>query len=174
MAGRCPGGVYTAAYRRLSGPEVRFSWHGGEPTLLGLDYFRKIVAIQAKYRRPGKNITNGIQTNATLLDEEWCRFFAAEGFTAGVSLDGPAELHDRCRLTGSGGAEPRAGDAGLPPFTAACGTLRYTLRGPRWECRASRRGVPVLQGDRGRVHRVSASRRVCNRRRRLERACPIA
>ncbi len=86
-----------------AGPEVRFSWHGGEPTLLGLDYFRKIVALQAKHRQSGKKIMNGIQTNATLLDEDWCRFFAAEGFTAGVSLDGPAELHDRYRLTGSGG-----------------------------------------------------------------------
>jgi uncharacterized protein len=83
-------------------PEVRFSWHGGEPTVLGLDYFRKIVAIQRKYGRPGRNIANGIQTNATLLDEEWCRFLAAEGFSAGVSLDGPAELHDQCRVTVNG------------------------------------------------------------------------
>ncbi len=83
-------------------PEVRFSWHGGEPTVLGLDYFRKIVALQRKYGRPGRTIANGIQTNATLLDEEWCRFLAAEGFSAGVSLDGPARLHDQCRVTGNG------------------------------------------------------------------------
>jgi len=78
---------------------VAFSWHGGEPTLLGLDYFRKIVALQHKHQRPGQRIVNGIQTNGTLLDEEWCRFFAAEGFYVGLSLDGPREFHDRYRLT---------------------------------------------------------------------------
>jgi uncharacterized protein len=83
-------------------PGVRFSWHGGEPTVLGIDYFRKIVALQRKYSRPGRTVTNAIQTNATLLDEEWCRFLAAEGFSAGVSLDGPAELHDRWRITRHG------------------------------------------------------------------------
>jgi uncharacterized protein len=84
------------------GPEVRFSWHGGEPTVLGLDYFRKIVALERKYRRPGKTIANGIQTNGTLLDEKWCRFLAAERFSVGISLDGPADLHDQYRVTGGG------------------------------------------------------------------------
>jgi uncharacterized protein len=78
---------------------IRFSWHGGEPTLLGLDYFRKIVAIQCKHQPPNKYITNGIQTNGTLLDEDWCRFFATEGFGVGLSLDGPQEMHDRYRVT---------------------------------------------------------------------------
>jgi uncharacterized protein len=84
------------------GPEVRFSWHGGEPTLLGLDYFRRIVALERKHRRPGTSITNGIQTNGTLLDEEWCRFLAEERFSVGVSLDGPAELHDPWRVAAGG------------------------------------------------------------------------
>jgi uncharacterized protein len=78
---------------------VRFSWHGGEPTLLGLDYFRKIVELQRKHRRPNRLILNGIQTNGTLLDEDWCRFFAAENFAVGLSLDGPKEIHDRYRIT---------------------------------------------------------------------------
>lgn len=78
---------------------VSFSWHGGEPTLLGLDYFRKIVSLQRKHLPSGRRITNGLQTNGTLLDEEWCRFFAAEGFAVGLSLDGPRELHDRYRVT---------------------------------------------------------------------------
>ena len=78
---------------------IRFSWHGGEPTLLGLDYFRKIIAIQRKHQPRNQYITNGIQTNGTLLDEEWCRFFAAEGFAVGLSLDGPAEMNDRYRVT---------------------------------------------------------------------------
>jgi len=78
---------------------IRFSWHGGEPTLLGLDYFRKIVAIQRKHQPPNKYIVNGIQTNGTLLDEDWCHFFAVEGFAVGLSLDGPLEIHDRYRVT---------------------------------------------------------------------------
>ena len=80
-------------------PTVLYSWHGGEPTLLGLDYFRRIVELQRKHRIPGREIINGIQTNGTLLDEEWCRFLAAEGFYVGLSLDGPSELHDGYRVT---------------------------------------------------------------------------
>ena len=78
---------------------IRFSWHGGEPTLLGLDYFRKIVTLQRKHEPPDRRIVNGIQTNGTLLDEDWCRFFATEGFSVGLSLDGPREMHDRYRVT---------------------------------------------------------------------------
>ena len=81
-----------------STPVIRFSWHGGEPTVLGLDYFRKVVALQRKHRPPGRRISNGIQTNGSLLDEEWGRFLAAEGFAVGVSLDGPKELHDLYRV----------------------------------------------------------------------------
>jgi uncharacterized protein len=81
------------------GSVVNFSWHGGEPTILGLDYFRKIVALQRKHQPPNRRIVNGIQTNGTLLDEDWCRFLAAEGFVVGLSLDGPQEMHDRYRVT---------------------------------------------------------------------------
>jgi uncharacterized protein len=80
-------------------PEIRFSWHGGEPTILGLDYFRKIVKLQHKHQPSNQRITNGIQTNGILLDEDWCRFLAAEGFTVGLSLDGPQEMHDLYRVT---------------------------------------------------------------------------
>jgi len=80
---------------------IRFSWHGGEPTVLGLDYFRKIVALQRKHQPAKRRIINGIQTNGTLLDEDWCRFLAAEGFAVGLSLDGPQEMHDRHRVTRS-------------------------------------------------------------------------
>ena len=83
-------------------PVIHFSWHGGEPTLLGLDYFRKIVALQRKHQPNRRRIFNGIQTNGTLLDEEWCRFLAAEGFGVGISLDGPQEMHDSHRLTKGG------------------------------------------------------------------------
>lgn len=81
------------------GTTINFFWHGGEPTILGLDYFRKIVALQHKHQPPGRRITNGIQTNGMLLDEAWCRFFAEEHFAVGISLDGPAELHDQYRVT---------------------------------------------------------------------------
>lgn len=84
------------------GPVITFSWHGGEPTLVGLDYFRRIVALQRKHQPPGCRIVNGIQTNGTLLDADWCRFLAEEGFAVGLSLDGPRELHDQYRVTRGG------------------------------------------------------------------------
>ncbi len=80
------------------GPAVNFAWHGGEPTALGLDYFKNIVALQKKHKPEGKKLTNGIQTNGTLLDEEWCHFFAGERFSVGLSIDGPRELHDAYRV----------------------------------------------------------------------------
>lgn len=85
-----------------AGPEVSFSWHGGEPTTLGVDFFRKAVELQRKHRPAGRRVRNGIQTNGVLLDEGWCRFLAAENFSVGLSLDGPAELHDPYRLTRGG------------------------------------------------------------------------
>jgi uncharacterized protein len=81
---------------------VRFSWHGGEPTVLGLSYFRRIVEIERRLRPQGRTIANGLQTNGTLLDDEWGRFLAAEGFSVGLSLDGPRAIHDRHRLTRDG------------------------------------------------------------------------
>lgn len=80
-------------------PVINFFWHGGEPTLLGLDYFRKIVALQRQHQPPGRRITNGIQTNGVSLDDDWCRFFAEEHFAVGLSLDGPQALHDAYRVT---------------------------------------------------------------------------
>ena len=85
-------------------PTVLFSWHGGEPTVLGLDYFRRIVELERRHAPAGRGIANGIQTNGYLLDEAWARFLAAEQFNVGLSLDGPAELHDAYRRTGGGGA----------------------------------------------------------------------
>jgi uncharacterized protein len=81
---------------------VRFSWHGGEPTILGLDYFREIVGLERRLCPPGRRIANGLQTNGTLLDDAWGRFLAAEGFAVGLSLDGPRRIHDRYRLTRAG------------------------------------------------------------------------
>lgn len=78
-------------------PEINFAWQGGEPTLLGVDFFRKAVALQKRFAG-GKAIFNAIQTNGTLLDDEWCEFLAANQFLVGLSVDGPAELHDKYRV----------------------------------------------------------------------------
>jgi uncharacterized protein len=79
------------------GPVTAFEWHGGEPTLLGLDYFREIVRLQREHCPQGRTVSNGIQTNGTLLDEAWARFLRDEGFSVGLSLDGPAPCHDPYR-----------------------------------------------------------------------------
>jgi len=84
------------------GTTVTFSWHGGEPTILGLGYFRRIVALQNAHRPAGYGIVNGMQTNGILLDEDWARFLADEEFRVGLSLDGPADVHDRYRVARGG------------------------------------------------------------------------
>ena len=78
------------------GEQIVFDWHGGEPLLLGLDYFKKIVRLQNKYRG-NKHIYNTIQTNATLLDDDYARFFKENNFLVGVSVDGPQDIHDKYR-----------------------------------------------------------------------------
>jgi len=78
-------------------PEINFSWQGGEPTILGVDFFRKAVELQKKYAN-GKKITNALQTNGTLIDDEWGEFFKENNFLIGVSIDGPQDLHDAYRI----------------------------------------------------------------------------
>ena len=70
-------------------PEIFFSWHGGEPTLAGLSFFRKVVTFQETYLPAGRAIRNGIQTNGTLITDDWGRFLSKENFYADISLDGP-------------------------------------------------------------------------------------
>ena len=77
-------------------PEVQFNWHGGEPTLLGLDFYRKAVELEKKYAGD-KQVFNTLQTNGTLLDAEWARFLRENDFLVGVSIDGPRDIHDRYR-----------------------------------------------------------------------------
>ncbi len=85
-----------------TGPLIPFSWHGGEPTLFGLERFRRIVALQKKFCPSGRRIVNGIQTNGTHIDDDWCRFMAAEHITVGLSMDGPEPMHDLYRLKSKG------------------------------------------------------------------------
>lgn len=86
---------YIAANR---GPQVNFAWQGGEPTLMGLDFFKRVVELQKKYLPKGWSCTNALQTNGTLLTEEWCEFLRENGFLIGISIDGPAHLHDVYRV----------------------------------------------------------------------------
>jgi uncharacterized protein len=80
-----------------------FCWQGGEPTLMGVPFLEAVVAVQNRYRLPGQRIENSIQTNGTLIDIDWCRFLKANDFLVGLSVDGPAPVHDHYRRTGSGG-----------------------------------------------------------------------
>ncbi len=82
--------------------QATFAWQGGEPTLMGLDFFRRSIQYQQKYRRPKMIIQNTMQTNGTLLDDDWCEFFAKNNFLIGLSLDGPRELHDAYRVDKTG------------------------------------------------------------------------
>lgn len=81
--------------------EVTFAWQGGEPALLGVDFFRRAVAYERQYAGPHR-VSNSFQTNGTLLDDEWCEFLAQERFLVGLSLDGPEDVHDRKRVYADG------------------------------------------------------------------------
>ncbi len=83
-------------------PEVTFAWQGGEPTLMGLDFYRQAIGYQQKHKKPGMRIYNTLQTNAVTLDDAWCQFFAEHDFLIGVSLDGPQPLHDAYRVDKGG------------------------------------------------------------------------
>lgn len=83
-------------------PEVHFAWQGGEPTMLGVDYFRKIVALQQKYLPDGVPCSNAFQTNGMLLDDTWGSFLKDNRFLVGLSIDGPKKIHDRYRIDRAG------------------------------------------------------------------------
>lgn len=88
-------------YIAASGNQVYFTWQGGEPTLAGLDFFRKVIHYQQRYAGQ-KRIFNALQTNGILLNNEWCAFLKEHEFLVGISIDGPQELHDRYRRSNSG------------------------------------------------------------------------
>ena len=83
-------------------PQVTVAWQGGEPTLMGLDFYRRAIEFQNKFRKPGMTFENTMQTNATLLDDEWCEFFKENNYLIGISIDGPRELHDAYRVNKAG------------------------------------------------------------------------
>lgn len=82
--------------------QVVFSWQGGEPTLMGLDFFQKVVALEQKYKKPQQRVENDLQTNGTLLNDDWGAFLKQHNFLVGLSIDGPRELHDYHRVAKDG------------------------------------------------------------------------
>lgn len=118
-----------------TGDEVVFSWQGGEPTVMGLDFFLRVVELQRQHARPGQRIENDLQTNGLLLDDAWVAFLKDAGFVVGLSLDGPRELHDKYRYTKGG--EPtfdrvveaaRRLAAAKVPFSLLCVVNREVAR----------------------------------------------
>jgi uncharacterized protein len=95
----------TLTSKALGAPQhrrIQFIWHGGEPLLLGQEFYLKALRLQRVFQSPGQMITNSLQTNGTLVDDGWCEFFKQFGFSIGLSVDGPADLHDRNRFYASG------------------------------------------------------------------------
>jgi uncharacterized protein len=83
-------------------PEVVVAWQGGEPTMMGLDFFRRSIELEHAFARPGQRILNTLQTNGTLLDDEWGEFLKRSGFLVGISIDGPPQMHDAYRVDKGG------------------------------------------------------------------------
>lgn len=121
-----------------TGEEVVFSWQGGEPTLMGLAFFERVVALEKKYAKPGQRIQNDLQTNGIALDDEWIRFLKKNDFLVGLSIDGPQEIHDIYRKARNGkptfelvmAAAEKLRDAEVP-FAALCVVNRSNAKHPK-------------------------------------------
>jgi uncharacterized protein len=119
-------------------PEVQIAWQGGEPTLMGVDFFRRSVELAQQYLKPGQRAVYTIQTNGTLLDEEWAAFFKEHDFLVGISIDGPRELHDAYRVNKGGRGSFDQVMAGLEHLKAA---------GVEWNALTT---IHAANGERGR------------------------
>lgn len=120
-----------------TGNEVVFSWQGGEPTLMGLDFFRRVVELQKIHQKSGQTIENDLQTNGILLNDEWCSFLKANHFLVGLSIDGPRDLHNAYRPNKGGGPTFERVMAGVQllqqhgvVFNALCVVNRLNARKP--------------------------------------------
>ena len=118
-------------------PEVTIAWQGGEPTLMGLDFFRRSVELTERHLRPGQRAVITIQTNGTLLDQEWCEFFKENDVLVGISIDGPREIHDGYRVN-------KGGKGSFDDVMRGLGHLRSA--GVDWNVQTT---VHALNGDRG-------------------------
>jgi uncharacterized protein len=140
---RMDDGVHAAHIEQLlaahaGAPEVVVAFQGGEPTLMGLDFFRRTLALQEQFRQPGQQILSTIQTNATLIDDEWAQFFKKHGFLVGVSIDGPRVMHDAYRVD----------KGGKPTFDRViAGLARLRAHGVEWNALTT---VNAANGDHGR------------------------
>jgi uncharacterized protein len=94
-------------------PNYSFGWQGGEPTIMGLDFYKRAIKLMQKYGKSGKAVSNGLQTNGTLLDDTWGKFLQQYNFLVGISIDGPEKIHDLNRLTATGGGSHKAVINGL-------------------------------------------------------------
>ncbi len=112
--------VFQVIAAQSEAKEIYFSWQGGEPTLAGIDFFRDAVELQERYRPPGAHILNALQTNGTLIDAGWATFLAEHGFLVGVSIDGPARMHDPLRR-----------------YPRGTGSHAHAVRAIEWLARAS-------------------------------------
>ncbi|MGL6149530.1 MAG: anaerobic sulfatase maturase [Plesiomonas sp.] len=121
-----------------TGEEVVFSWQGGEPTLMGLPFFERVVALQAQYAKPNQRVSNDLQTNGIALNSEWITFLKQHDFYVGLSIDGPRELHDIYRKTRNGkptfdyviAAAKLLREAGVS-FAALCVVNRANAKQPK-------------------------------------------
>jgi uncharacterized protein len=102
MTDRVLSAFISSYIRSQPAPVAEFVWQGGEPTLLGIDFFKRVVELQKPFVQ-GRTINNSLQTNGTQLTDEWCRFLKRNNFMVGISLDGPKEIHDRYRKDRKGG-----------------------------------------------------------------------
>jgi uncharacterized protein len=118
---------------------VSIAWQGCEPTLMGVEFFSRSVALADRYLRPGQRAEYTIQTNATLLDDEWAAFFKEHQFLVGVSIDGPRELHDAYRVN-------KGGKGSFDQVMKGLGHLQAA--GVEWNALTT---IHAANGDRGRV-----------------------
>ncbi len=145
----------------VTGPEVVFSWQGGEPTLMGLPFFRRVVTLQKKYAKPFQKIENDLQTNATLLDEAWCEFLKEHRFLVGLSIDGPHQGRPDLP-TSSWQPWPGRGQAGRPAsshagWSAPAGPRAAPQSGQPGRIPARGRAAPADAGSRS-AHRKPPGR----------------
>ena len=118
--------------------EIVVAFQGGEPTLMGLDFFRRTLELERQYASPGQRVLNTVQTNATLIDDEWAAFFREHNFLVGVSIDGPRQMHDAFRVD----------KAGKPTFDRVVrGLAALTHRDVDWNALTT---VNAANGDHGR------------------------
>ena len=136
--------IYVRQLLESQPEQVQVAWQGGEPTLMGLEFFERMMALVEKYRRPGQRVEHTIQTNGTRLDDAWCAFFKQHGFLVGLSVDGPRSVA-RYVSRGQGRArDVRPGDARVGAAAEAHGGDEHSVHGACGERGAWRGGVSVL------------------------------